>query len=159
MYSTAEKIRNEAWFTKNDNIHNSTIILYQKQATSVVNSIISKRYDIKKMIYDSNFWTSNAKDILWKCETLLGAWYLLNKEYDIQQDPESEKWKWKINEAYDILSKILNWKIRLISLSTDNNLNINNTWDEYPTKSTSWDVWWFSYPNNDQEVFKFDNKY
>ncbi|MDR3169301.1 MAG: hypothetical protein LBU27_06165 [Candidatus Peribacteria bacterium] len=84
MYSTREKIRDEAGFTNNPNITQTRVEEQQSIAYSEVHSIVSTLYDTTQFV-DNNvkFKNSTAQSYLESCERLLAASYLLMKQYEV----------------------------------------------------------------------------
>jgi len=161
MYTQLARVRSEAWFSWTLTVGDPTILEYQRQATGIINSIVGKRYNMQTMLADATFSWSDAQKTLARCEELLGAGHLLNKDYDIQDLEGNSNWSKKISEAYDILGKILSWDILLTSLWYDEFGNIIPwTGNQYPTiSSSSWGKPYVFPSTSEWRIFTLDDKY
>lgn len=136
-YSTVARCRLEAGFVNNNDISNVTIQTLEDQMTSLITGVVSKRYDIGAMLGDANFLQTAGCSILARCEELLTAGHLLNKDYDIQDQAGSSNGDKKISDAYKILEQILSGDIVLTDARYDNNGLIPGTGATYPTLGAS----------------------
>lgn len=113
-FSTNTKIRIESGFINNTDITDPTIDLYRYRAYGVVNSTISPVYRVQEMISSPMYEWSHAQTIIESCETLLASWYLLTKQYGIDQMwYGNDEAKDKIDEANSMLKQIAKWNMRL----------------------------------------------
>jgi len=122
-YSTISAIRSEAGLTNNENIEVALIKAYQNKATSIVKSMVSRRYSLSAMA--TNFSGSQAEAYLQRCEELIAAGNLLTKEYGYEEDG-TPKGKYKVDEAMEMLKGIMSGDMIL--------LDSNDT--EYASAST-----------------------
>ncbi|MDR0608030.1 MAG: hypothetical protein LBG52_06950 [Candidatus Peribacteria bacterium] len=84
MYSTREKIKNEAGFKNNPNITKEAVEEQQSIAYSEVHSIVSTLYGTTQFVVSNpKFKDSTAQSYLESCERLLSASYLLMKQYEV----------------------------------------------------------------------------
>ncbi len=122
-YSTVSRVRDEAGFKNNENIPSSTIQQYLNKATAVVQSFVAKKYALSG--FDTNFTGSQAESVLQRCEELIAAGNLLNKEYGYEEDGTG-KGDYKIKEAMDTLKAILDGTMILLD-SEGNEYGVSTT--------------------------------
>lgn len=127
MYSTPSKVRLEAWFDDNSNISVELVKMMQDRATGIINGIIWKRYSLSSISQNPSFIWSQAQTFLASLEELIWAWFLLNKEYWIQDTDSKNNWSIKIDSAYKLMADVLAWNTLLYDVN----------WNEYPTLSAS----------------------
>lgn len=150
-YSTTARCRLEAWFIWNATITDPTIQALQDQSTSIITGIVSKRYDLASMLSDSNFLLTSAGSILARCEELLTAWHLLNKDYDIQDQDATSNGDKKISDAYKILEQIMSGDIVLTDTRYNGAVIVSWTWNTYPTLGASGAWQMYAYPTDDAD--------
>ena len=115
-FTTTQKVRDEAWFTNNSNVTDTSISWYADRANWVVLSYIGPRYDITKLVSGGDFTSSQAEKFLVWTETRLAAAYLLQKEYWEDSIDTDKDWYRKEEEAENDLEKIMRWEIRLLKI-------------------------------------------
>jgi hypothetical protein len=145
MFSTVQKVRDEAWFTGNTNIADSYILTYQKRWYWITTSYVSSVYNLNDLAWVNFVW-SQASDMLETAETLIGAWLLL-----IDQYWNNDLW-WQ-KTGWDRLKE---WKDLLMSITTGDMRLIWNDWEEFERKSktTSGSIW-----VNDSAIVSWENKF
>lgn len=113
-FSTSVLIRTEAWFDNNTNITTSLIDWYRNRAYAEVMAAISQIYNVSAMVWSGTRSWSPAQILLESSETLIGAGYLMVKQYGIDQMWYTmDEWKDKIAEGRSILKDIVTKKSRL----------------------------------------------
>lgn len=113
-FALTSQIRKEAWFDNNQDVSDQLIDGYRDRAYAIIYSTVSTLYNVPDMLWSAQWSTSNAKSLLAQAEILLGAGYLLFKEYGIDQmGYDNSQAKDKIDEGKSILRDIASGKIRL----------------------------------------------
>lgn len=110
-YSTVTRVRTEAGFDGNDNITDTYMQTFLDQATQVVNGYVYFRY--VPSTFHVNFSGSQAQTALQRCEELLAAGYLMNKEYPAEQG-HAAAGKAKVDQAQSMLQMIKDGDVLLL---------------------------------------------
>lgn len=115
-YSTVSRVRDEAGFKNNESISSTLIQQYLNKATAIVQSFVAKKYMLSGFSVD--FTGSQAEMVMQRCEELIAAGNLLNKEYGFEEDGTG-KGDYKIKEAMDTLKAILDGTMILLDVDGD----------------------------------------
>lgn len=127
-YTTSAKVRSEAGFDGNYNIHEPVIERYLEQAEAYVKSFIAGRYALASLT--TNFTGSQAETTLSRITELLAAGFLLQKEYGSDaQDTDKDGYK-KQEEALAMLKDITTGTLKLID-------SLGNEYPNYSSASHS----------------------
>lgn len=112
-YTSLHKIRREAGMKDNPYIEDDLIYNYRLEAEGLINGMLASVYSVP--------FTSNTPHLIRYIATLLGAGYLLQREYGVEDDIDINKTgASKVSRAEKLLDKILKGTVQL--LDSDNDL-------------------------------------
>jgi len=112
-YSTVTRVRDETGFTNNTNIADAVIQGYLDQATGVVKSWASMRYDLNA--FAVNFTGSQGEQVLKRVEEMLASGWLLVKEYGADAEGGDKGGYKKLEKiAMTMLDAIAKGEMRLL---------------------------------------------
>lgn len=117
-YTTATQVRNEAWFEGNTNVLESLVDKMLLQAHGVVQSYLSAAYNVTDFA-GALFTGSQAEGMLARAEELIGAWFLLIKQYWLEGIGTEADWYKKKAEGENLLKSLLDPKrpLRLLNVN------------------------------------------
>ena len=147
-YTTKEKIREEAGFTRNANIMNSKIAQFQDAATSLIDSYIGKKYVLP---------LSPVPEIIVLIERKLAAGYLMLDEYGVEAEGTSKDGDAKIKWAEEQLQLIVDGSVQLIDttgvpITAANKVGLSG----WPNRSTGTDK---TTNKNDPPIFEIGQRF